>query len=399
MSKWKNAKSFVELALSIDKHLPGYVDSYFGPAEIKESVDAKGKLPLQELSSTLDQIVDSTHQDATLTEARRKYLSVELKAMHTTLRILNGDELDIIEETQGLYGLTPTWTEEHVFEEAHQRLEDLLPGSGPLAERMEKFRDKTIVPNENIESIVTSMADDFRKRTAEIITLPEGEHCEYSLVRDKPWGGYNWYLGNYASRVEVNTDLPTYAGFLPHLVTHEAYPGHHTEHAMKEKILYRDEGHLEYCILPSNTPIAVISEGIAENALEIIATPDEIIQIYQSILEQTGLKEVDGSQIYQINQAAVPLRKVGINCILLLHGKGASDEEIMKYRLQYALTNVQEARKTLEFYKDPLWRSYGFLYPMGYELVHNYVNKGKDKIEQFVRLLQEPVTTSQLVTG
>jgi hypothetical protein len=397
MSKWKNAKSFVTLALSIDKHLPGYVDAYFGPPEIKESVEARGKILLQELSSNLDQIIESTHQDTTLTEARREYLSAELKAMQTTLRILNSEDLDIIEETRGLYGLTPTWTEERVFREAHQRLQDLLPGSGPLAERMEKFRGKTIVPNEKIESIVTSLADDFRKRTVEIITLPESENCKYSLVKDKPWGGYNWYLGKYASRVDVNTDLPIYAGFLPLLVSHEAYPGHHTEHAMKEKILYRDGGHLEHCILPSNTPNAVISEGIAENALEMIATPDEIIQIYQSITEQAGLKGVDGSQIYQILKARHQLRNVGVNRILLFHGKGAPDEEVVNYGIRYALFNEKRSRKTLEFYKDPLWRSYGFLYPMGYDLVHDYVNKGKDKIERFTRLLQKPFTTSQLV--
>jgi len=129
MSKWKNAKAFVELALSIDKHLPGYVDAYFGPEEIREAVDVEGKAQLDELSSTLDQILESTHQDERLTEERREYLSAELRAMRTTLSILNGEEIGIVEETQGLYGLTPTWTEENVFEEAHQDLEYLLPGS------------------------------------------------------------------------------------------------------------------------------------------------------------------------------------------------------------------------------------------------------------------------------
>ena len=57
----------------------------------------------------------------------------------------------------------------------------------------------------------------------------------------------------------------------------------------------------------------------------------------------------------------------------------------------------QEMKKYLEFFKDPLSRSYGFLYPLGYELVHNYVNNGKDKIERFTRLLREPITTSQLI--
>ena len=58
MSEWEGARIFVELALSIDKHLPGYVDAYFGPEEIRETLDAKGKLPLDELSTTLDQITD-----------------------------------------------------------------------------------------------------------------------------------------------------------------------------------------------------------------------------------------------------------------------------------------------------------------------------------------------------
>ena len=396
MSRWQNAKSFVELALSIDKHFPGYVDAYFGPEDIREIVDAKGKVQLEELSSTLDQIIDSTHRDAILTEDRREYLSAELSAMQTTLRILMGEEIDIVEESQGLFGLTPIWTEESVFEEAHQDLEYLLPGSGPLSERMESFRQKTIVPKESLKSIVRNIADDFRRRTMEVIALPEDETCEFSFVQDKPWLAFNWYLGNYLSRIDINIDLPWYAGSLPHIISHETYPGHHTEHAVKEKELYRDGGYLEHSILLSNAPIAVVSEGIAEIALEIIATPEEIAQILGSILEQAGLKEVDGIQIHQINKALRPLKKVDINRVLLLHGEGASDEAVINYGIRYGLLNEQRSRKSLEFYKDPLWRSYASLYPLGYELVQDYLNRGDDKTERFLRLIREPITTSQL---
>ena len=48
----------------------------------------KGKIPLQELSSTLEQIIDSTDQDEILPKKRKDYLSAELKAMQTTLRNL-----------------------------------------------------------------------------------------------------------------------------------------------------------------------------------------------------------------------------------------------------------------------------------------------------------------------
>lgn len=397
MSKWKNARSFVELAFAIDKHLPGYVDAYFGPAEIKESTNAKEKLELEELSTTLGQIVISTQQDATLTDARREYLSAELKAMQTTLRILKGEEIDIVEETQGLYGLAPAWIEESVFEEAHRAIEELLPGSGTLPERMKGFEEKTVIPEEELEPIIKKLADDFQRRTLEIISLPEDESCEYALVQDKPWTGYNWYLGKYASRIDINTDLPTFAAFIPRLVAHEAYPGHHTEHAMKEKELYRDRGYLENSIQPLNAPSCVISEGVAENALEMIATPDETIQIYQSILQQAGLKQVSGDQIYQISEARRALDKFSINAILLLHGEGASDEEVVNYGVRYALITEQESKKYLEFFKDPLSRSYGFLYPLGYELVHNYVGNGEDRIKRFTRLLREPITTSQLI--
>jgi hypothetical protein len=386
----------VELALSIDKHLPGYVDAYYGPKEIREHVELKGKVRLEELSSNLNEIIDSTQQDAILTEERREYLTAELKAMQTTLRILKGEEIDIVEESQGLYGLTPIWTEESVFEEAHQALEYMLPGSGPLAERMGSFREKTIVPKESLESIVRNIADYYRRRTVAVIALQEDENCEFSFVQDKTWLAFNWYLGKYLSRIDINIDLPWYAGSLPHIISHETYPGHHTEHAVKEKELYRDGGYLEHSILLSNAPSAVVSEGIAEIALEIIATPEEIAQILQSILEQAGLKEVDGIQIYQINKALRPLKKVDINRVLLLHGEGASDEAVMNYGIRYGLLNEQQSRKSLEFYKDPLWRSYASLYPLGYELVKDYLSRGEDKTERFLRLIREPITTSQL---
>lgn len=396
MPGWQNAKSFVELALSIDKHLPGYVDAYFGPSEIREAVNAKGKVPLEDLSTTLDQIIDSTYHDANIPEERREYLSAELRAMQTTLRILKGEEIDIVEESQGLYGLTPILTEESVFEEAHHDLESLLPGSGPLAVRMDSFRDKTIVPQESLKFIVRNIADDFRHRTLEVIALPEDETLEFSFVQDEPWFAYNWYLGNYLSRIDINIDLPWYAGYLPNIIAHEAYPGHHTEHSVKEKELYREGGYLEHSILLNNAPSAVVSEGIAEIALEMIATPEEIAHIMQSILDQAGLIEVDGNQIYQINKAERPLNKVTINQVLLLHGEGASDEDVINYGIRYGLINEQRSRKWLEFLKDPLWRSYASLYPLGYELIQDFISMGEDKNEGFLRLIREPMTTSQL---
>jgi hypothetical protein len=261
---------------------------------------------------------------------------------------------------------------------------------------VENFREKTIVPKESLNSIVQSIADEFQRRTKGLVSLPEDEICRYAIVQDKPWSGYNWYLGNFESRIEINTDIPISAGNILHLVAHETYPGHHTEHAIKEKKLYVEGGYLEQSVLLVNTPSAVISEGIAEVAIEMILTPDEHAQLSQAILDQAGLQEVDGDQYYQVIKALDRLIKVPVNRILLFHGEGASEREVIDYGMRYGLVNEKRSAKSLEFYKDPLWRSYGFLYPLGYELVKEFILRGDSKTERFLELIQQSVTTSQL---
>ncbi|NIV31535.1 MAG: hypothetical protein GWN58_19225, partial [Anaerolineae bacterium] len=48
------------------------------------------------------------------------------------------------------------------------------------------------------------------------------------------------------------------------------YAGHHTEHAIKEKLLYRHQGRAEHAVQLLLAPECVISEGIADNAQKIL---------------------------------------------------------------------------------------------------------------------------------
>ena len=98
--------------------------------------------------------------------------------------------------------------------------------------------------------------------------LPDGEICDFELVTDKPWSGFNTYLGGLRSRVDINTDLPVLSLFLPHLVAHEAYPGHHTEHTRKEigpraqsSLPRRDDLSCRYASVPSHRRVWRISDS------------------------------------------------------------------------------------------------------------------------------------------
>ena len=115
-----------------------------------------------------------------------------------------------------------------------------------------------------------ALTADFQSRTQALVELPAGEDAELELVEDEPWSAYNYYLGGLRSRVVVNTDVPMQAAFVAELVAHELYPGHHTEHATKEQVLVRERGYGEEAIALVITPQSLVSEAIAEIALEVL---------------------------------------------------------------------------------------------------------------------------------
>ena len=78
---------------------------------------------------------------------------------------------------------------------------------------------------------------DRQKLLAAHIKLPPAENFTVEYVTNKPWGGYNWYKGNYRSVIQVNTDLPIYVDRAIDLAAHEGYPGHHVYNALLEKNL------------------------------------------------------------------------------------------------------------------------------------------------------------------
>src|SRR5262249_2754840 len=154
-------------------------------------------------------------------------------------------------------------TPEAVFDAAIAELDALLPGEGDVRERMIAWRKRYVVETETARQMIGLITAETRRRTAAFVALPAGEEIETTFVQDKPWSGYNWYPGEYRWGVEVNPDLPIHAHTLIPLLAHEGYPGHHTEHSLKEQILYRDHGYGEHAIQLINTPECVISEGIA----------------------------------------------------------------------------------------------------------------------------------------
>src|SRR5688500_8773028 len=233
-------RDYARLSFAIERHVPGLIDAYLGPEDARATLDPEQMaIPSALLTTARDLLARIPELDAT--EGRKGYLTKQVEAMLATARRVAGEELPYREEVRLLFDIEPVATPESVYDAAIADLDTLLPGDGPIAERMVAWRQSYTIPPETARRLVDVILPELRARTQEFVDLPADEMIEIRMVQDQPWSGYNCYLGNGRSRVDLNTDLPIYAYRLTDLLAHEGYPGHHTEHALKER-LYTEIG-------------------------------------------------------------------------------------------------------------------------------------------------------------
>jgi hypothetical protein len=385
---------YLTLGLRLGRHLDGLVDAYYGPAELAAAVEAEAVRPLRSLVEDAARLIadlDGGAGEPQIGAARRRWLRAHAVGLHTTGRKLSGEPIAFADEVEWCYGVRPARVPEERFADAHAALDEVLPGDGPLRDRYDAWRDAHVVPVERVPDVLAALADDFRTRTVEAFGLPEGEHVDWQLVTDKPWSGFNYYEGDLRSRVAINTDLPTLSLQLPHLVAHEAYPGHHTEHCRKEVGLVRQHGHLEETIFLVGTPQCLMAEGLADLALEALLgeRPESIVaDLFASLGER-----YDAEVVQRVRGASEALGSVRQNAAFLLHEDGMAPDEVSAYVQRWSLLPKQRADKAVQFLTDPTWRAYITCYVEGLRLCQAFVAGDPARFE---RLLTEPLLPADL---
>jgi hypothetical protein len=389
-------EEFVRLALAIDEHMPGYVDSYFGSQKWAQEAKQAGKLPLQDLSRRTDWLATDISQAEGLDPQRKDFLTRQLTAMQMSLRLLAGETVSLAEEVRALYDVEPAWKDESIFMEAQEMLDQTLPGQGSLKERLESWKKSLEVPVEKVKELLPVIINRLRELTRQKFHLPDDESFSVEFVSNQPWSGYNWYLGNYKSRIDINTDLPIQIHGLPDLMAHEGYPGHHTELSIKELKLIRQMDYQEFVVNLINSPSCVLAEGIATTALQTVLTGNELEDWFRDeILPNVGISTIDISVITALRQARENMAGIAGNAAFMLHDQHKSADELSSYLQKYGLSTEKEAEKMISFISNPLYRSYIFTYHVGHDLLEELFAHG-DRDQYFRRLLEEPVTPSQV---
>ena len=382
---------YIELGLRLGRHIDGFVDAYYGPPAVSARVAAEPVMPPGALAEDARRLVADLDAgvDPDVDAHRRAWLRAQVVGLATTARKLAGDAIGYADEVEACYGVRPQHVPEDEFAAAHRALDAVLPGIGPLAERYVDWREAHAIPTDTLEQAIRSLAEDLRERTQQLFGLPDGEHVDFELVTSEPWSGFNYYLGGLRSRVVVNVDLPVLSTSIAHLVAHESYPGHHTEHSRKEAGLVRARNHLEETIFLVGTPQCLLAEGLADLGLEVVmgARPEGAVAAH---LRPLGIR-YDADAIALVTPATEALGAVRGNAALMLHDEGADVDAVIAYLERWALLPRARAAKAVEFLTDPTWRAYSFCYIEGFRLCRRFVAGDPARFERLITEQLVPV--------
>jgi len=394
------ATDYLLLALRLDQHVPGLIDAYYGPASLKAQVDMESRRSPMALRDDAATLHDRVVRDVPEPD-RRTWLSAQLVALETQAATLAGNGLPYEEHIARAFDFRPRRVPEADLDAAARTIDDLLPGEGDIAARIEAWDESLEIPVERRPVAMDLLLERFRARAADLFGLPNGEQLRVSWVRNQPWSAYNWYDGGLRSRVDVNTDLPTHLPTFAHTVAHEAYPGHHLEHAWKEADLV-ERGRVECSAMLINTPECFISEGLADVGFDFVSPPADRAALLDEVFELAEVPVADDAarrrEAAEIAAALIrprnTLRASRVNAALMLHADGIARDEVLEYLMRAGRYPPNVAEKRLEFLEHPLWRTYVFVYSEGDALLRQWLDAvpDMDRPGRFARLLHEQLT-------
>ena len=402
------AVKYVQLGLDIGRYDEVFIDAYYGPDSLKPTTPKAVTFPKDSLLNAVSQLQNEfdlflKHTKDDTLHMRAEWIYGQLTAFGRRIKIFSGELASFDEESKELFGVVAPVHDEKYYQTMVLQLDSLLPGKGTVQDKFQNLSNRFIIPKEKLDTVFKAAIAECRKRTLEHYKLPETENFVLEFVNNKPWGGYNWYKGNYQSVIQINTDLDIFIDRAIDVGSHESYPGHHVYNMLLEKNLYRDKGWVEISMYPLFSPQSLIAEGSANYGIEVVLPGDDKVEFTKNILLPLAGLDTTGITLYfkalaikgKLNFARNEVGRGLLN-------KTMDEKEALRWLKDYCMLNDETAKKSITFIEAN--RSYIINYNYGMELVGNYIEAhGGDasapdkRWKLFSWLLSNPVTPQQLM--
>jgi len=397
----KFGEEFLLLALRIDKHIEGYIDFYIGPEKLKQIVENESLSSINRLLQDSNALLKELEAQG-YNKERERYIEKLITAMNTSIEKLNGSEISVKDQFKKLYDVNLQPANEAELENLKEELEAAYRGGGNLEERMARLRITRKIPESNVYPFFKKAVEITRKRTEKLFPhlLPDKEKIIIDVIgkvksREKlKWSYYNWYLGKYTSRIEINPNYQMYWTIMLRSAAHETYPGHHVEFVLKESRLFRELDQFEHSLLILHSPKLIISEGIANIAISILFSNQEVAEIGLKEFcpdpsEEASLEELE---LQNCVNTKIPLFWYNFAYHALVDGY--NEKELMSYGRNFEIFSDEDLITGIERISNPAYSNNAFMYHLGNIILQSY--GAVPSIKDFKHLLINPILPSDL---
>ncbi len=336
------------------------VDAYFGPDHLAPQKQPKDRTPadlLHDLDSLREEVDDEVRPTL-----RCKSLVGEISSLANVVRWLTEPDFEYEAAVKGMFHIEMKRFPESAIDRVTQELDDALhhfPGAD-LREKIILYRNEGNVTGQDLAKIIHG---ELQEKTEDVAKLFKDRvyskmgmsitdsGVEYRTVQSQPWGGYNYYQGNFKSINEFNIDRNFNTNTLLNTVYHEYE--HHVSNLWRERA-YRENNWADLSCVPLHTGRCVISEGTADTAREFLEVVDDnpAMKIW-NLLYSLG-------------------RMTSINSAIILNQEKRSTEYAVEYQVERGFREPDQARISLDFIrplqesgKVNFWAPYVFTYFLG----------------------------------
>ena len=395
----KFGEDFLLLALRIDKHINGYVDFYFGPEKLRQIVNHESITAPNTLLSDSNNLIKQLGAQG-YSKERERYIEKLLVAMKSSIEVLLGSKISVKDQFIKLYDVDLQPAKETELDNLKGAYEEAYKGYGSLEERMNKLRITRKVPESKVFKFFKKAVDITEKQTKKLFIdlLPKEESVIIDVVNTSEkvkWSCYNWYMGKYMSRIEVNPNYQMYWTVLLSFSSHEAYPGHHTEFAVKEERLYHELNQFEHSLLILHSPKLVVSEGIANKAISVLFSNQEVAEIGLKEFCSEPLKDVplEELELQDIVKAKIPIFWYNFAYHALVDKY--NEKDLMRYGRNFEIFSDGALITGIERMSNPAYSNNAFMYYLGNNILQKYGDV--PSLKDFRNLLVNPILPSDLI--
>jgi hypothetical protein len=284
------AERYVRLTLQMAQHDPSLVEDWRG----QDSWRPGARVPvarLMEEITDLQRQLDIAASDISSSEeyARVHYLIAQVRGLRFAADRQLGRTTSIDEQLREEFQVEVPPLDQPAIARIHDALNAVVPGGGPLADRVTAVRLETMVPRDRRSAVISAALDACRSATAPVLPLPHEDRVHVEFRRGLAWDAFHRYTGNGASRLEINDDGELDVARALRLACHEGYPGHHIQQLLIDRV-YGDRMWPELLLTPGFGRHLLILEGAAEVGADLALTAQAREHLYREhLLPAAGL--------------------------------------------------------------------------------------------------------------